>query len=221
MKLPPLLVALAFLGGCAAAPPPALVPLSGPPTGLEQACASVYPRGRWQFVHLIEFQRGNDRGTVIGVTVLDRERIDCILTTTEGMTLFQAREGQQLEILRAVPPFDRPGFGTGLMRDVHTLFRRPGAASVRYGSLGGEEVCRLLAPDGRVTDILPAGDHCFRIHTWSPDRSATQTVVADQCRIRQGYRLPGTLVLSAAGAEPYTLRMTLVDVQPPPGDDVP
>ena len=85
--------------------------------------------------------------------------------TVEGLTLFEARsaEAEELEVLRALPPFDNREFASGLMRDVRTLFQPPPGLG-QYGTLAdGTPVCRYNAGQ-TMTDILPQEDGCWQLH---------------------------------------------------------
>ncbi len=210
---------LLFLTSCAAEQPqrlPQLVAQSPLSLHTEQgkACASVYPEGRWQFVHAVEFTMANGNGsTVVGVTVLDGNEIRCALTTIEGFTLFAARFTGRLKVLRAVPPFNKPAFAAGLMNDVRAIFVRPAGKDVRYGRLGEyPDCCRIRAADGRVTDILPARNG-WRINTYSRELIKTRTIVARSCRTVDAARIPGEIDLTVPGPTGYTLKMTLLSAE--------
>ncbi len=179
-------------------------------------CESIYPQGHWQFVHLIEFQLPNGTGgTVIGITVIEGNAVQCALTTTEGMTLFEAEDGDTLKILQAVPPFDKPGFAEGLMADVRAIFLQPPGAPV-CGALADERrTCRFRQQDGKLTDILPEPDarKCFRIITWSADHRQTRIITAKDCRQQDGYRQARSLTLNSSGIKNYTLKMSLINAE--------
>jgi len=175
-------------------------------------CASAFPRGSWQFVHLIEFSLADGSGgTVIGVTVLDGQTIKCALTTTEGMTLFEAESAGSLKVLRAVPPFDRPGFARGLLADVRTIFVRPqGLPSC--GMFGREPGCRFRYRDG-TTDVVLSADGCLQINTWTAAGLPVRIITTHDCTLRQGYRLARSLILKAPGKGGYILKMKLLRAQ--------
>lgn len=211
---------LFFLSSCAAETPqrlPKLVaesPLSLH-TERKKACASVYPEGRWQFVHSVAFTMANGAGsTVVGVTVLDGNETRCALMTIEGFTLFAARYTDRLKVIRAVPPFDKPAFAAGLMNDVRAIFVRPSGKEVLYGHLREDpDCCRIIAADGRVTDIMPSANGCWRINTYSSKRIKTRTIVARSCRTVDATRIPGELELTVPGPAGYTLKMTLLSAE--------
>jgi hypothetical protein len=178
-------------------------------------CLQAFPDGQWQLVHAIAFRMaGGVQGHALGVLVLTEEEIRCALMTMEGLTLFEARfRGEAVpEVSRALAPFDNPEFAAGLMRDVRTIFRRP-PGTAQYGKIAtGEAVCRYIS-DGKVTDILPGEDGCWRIITYA-DTVATRIIHAHACTKDAGTVLAGFLTLTAPGVDGYTLSMELVHADP-------
>lgn len=211
---------LPLLISCAAEKPPRL-PEFGPEatlsltTGEIKTCAAVYPEGRWQFTHLIEFTLADGAtNRLIGVTVLDADAINCVLMTIEGLTLFAARFTDTLAVLRAVPPFDRPAFAAGLMDDVRAIFVRPPAKDIRYGRLLNNRVWyRITADDGQVTDVFPADADCWRINTYGPELIKTRTIIARSCKRVETSLIPEKLELTVPGPTGYTLKMNLLSAE--------
>jgi len=186
---------------------------SRPNEPLLQRCTAIYPNGRWQFVHTVDFTiNGRRSGSLLGVTVVEENgQMSCALLTLEGLTLFAARLTDTTEIMRAVAPFDRTGFAEGLMKDVQTLFTRPQSAGRSTGrTADGREVCRLRGPDGRITDIIPTGRGCYDLRTSTKNGRLSRTVTARDCLTIDDQAIPKNLVLNVAGPEGYSLSMTLV-----------
>ncbi len=181
----------------------------------KKVCASVYPAGRWQFIHSIEFSMADGPGsTVVGVTVLGEDKIRSVLMTIEGFTLFEALYQSELEVFRAVPPFDKPEFAAGLMNDVQAIFLRPPENTIQYGTLAnGVACCRVRGVGGAVTDVLPFGNGCWQINTYNIDMTRTRTIIARSCSNSGSDRIPGELELTAPGANGYTLKMTLISAE--------
>lgn len=210
-----LLILLLGLTGCAAQPPslPELIAEAGEGRG----CAAVFPQGRWEFVHTIEFSMADGSGaTVLGVTSLGGDEIACALMTVEGFTLFEAvyREKGGLEVRRAVPPFDKPAFAEGLMEDVRTIFRVPASMNVQYGhSADKGPICRYTGAAGRITDILPAMAGCWQIRTYGADQALSRSVVGRSCRKEGESLIPEYLELKGFGPSNYTLKMTLIHAE--------
>ncbi len=227
------LTVVLLLSSCATAKKellPKLVHAPGATKSLQQ-CAALFPQGRWQMVHALAFRMADGTsGNAIGVLVLEGQGIKSALMTVEGLTLFEAQstDAEHLEVLRALPPFDKPGFAAGLMRDVRTLFQPPSGLA-RYGTLAdGTPVCRYNAGQG-VTDILPQEDGCWRMHTYSeqsflrtdgclptdPSREQirTRTIKAESCSTVESAVLPQSLELIAPGPAGYTLNLRLISAE--------
>jgi hypothetical protein len=212
----PSLTAVFLLSSCTLGPRailPALVPVPGA-AGTLQHCATLFPQDRWQFVHAIAFRMANGtHGNALGVLVLNNREVRCALMTVEGLTLFEARspEAGALEVMRAVPPFDKRDFAAGLMRDVRTMFQLP-SGKARYGLLAdGTAVCRYVA-DSQVTDILPREDGCWRIVTYS-EGTKVRTINAYACTTVASAVIPHSLELTASGPAGYSLDLRLLSAE--------
>ncbi len=179
-----------------------------------QACTDFFPSGKWQFVHSIVFTTKDGTGsTVIGVTSLNGTTIASALVTVEGMTLFAAeyRDDNSFEIQRAVPPFDRPGFATGLIQDVRAVFQPSAGSAIRAGKLAdGTPVCRYTAADGRVTDIVTGAEACLQVKSYSSDQVLVRSIVGKSCRKIGSTLIPEYVELKTFGHSAYTLKMTLI-----------
>jgi hypothetical protein len=185
--------------------------------GEDQRCESVFPYGHWQFAHALDFSRADGTGsTVIGVTEIDNNSMACALTTVEGFTLFAAVYHQKngLAVQRAVPPFDKPAFAQGLMADVRTIFLAPPAAGLRYGhTANGLPTCRFIWADGRISDIQPAVDGCWKIQTYTPEQTLERSIIGRSCRKEGDTLIPEYLELQGFGQNEYTLKMTLIQAE--------
>lgn len=212
-----LIILLLGLAACAAEkniPLPELAATED--AGMGRRCAAIFPEGRWQFIHAIDFSLQNGTGSsMIGVMTLNGNEIACALMTVEGFTLFEAvhREGEALEVRRAVPPFDKPAFAEGLMGDVRAIFRLPPGENVRYGRSDNTPVCRYTGADGRVSDILPTADACWQINTFTPGLIMDRAIVGHSCRMMGDKPIPEYLELKGFGPSDYTLKMTLLNAE--------
>ncbi len=206
---------LFFLVSCAAENPQRLPDLAAAGDRQENpACAEFFPSGSWQFVHSIVFSTENGAGsTVIGVTSLTGTTLESALITVEGLTLFEAvyRDDNSFEIQRAVPPFDRPGFATGLVRDARAVFQPPAGNVMRAGKLAdGTPVCRYTGADGRITDIVTGGEACLQIQSYSSGQLLDRSIVGTSCRKIGSVLIPENIELKTFGPSAYTLKMTLI-----------
>jgi len=180
---------------------------------VEQACGTVFPRGNWQFVHSIDFTMKNGSGgTVVGVTTLSENGIECALITVEGLTLFDAafRAGKSFHVRRAVPPFDNPDFARGLIGDIRAIFQPPLNRSVRVGQLAdASPTCRYVDTN-RVVDVLPDVEGCWQIKSYTPDLIMNRSIIGKSCRKKGTSLIPDYLELKSYGHSGYTLKMTLI-----------
>jgi len=207
------LAVLMVLAGCAATRPPDRLPELAPVAveDLRERCLAVYPAGEWQFVHGISFSLPDQTGgTVLGVTTLAHGEIASALLTVEGLVLFEAREreGEELTVLRALPPFDKPDFAQGLVEDVRAIFRPPAVEPV-LGKTEDGLVCRFVEAGGRVTDLRLGEEGCLRLSTFR-DGMLQRQVTGVACRGLGPAPIPERLQMRGLGAAPYTLDLTLL-----------
>jgi hypothetical protein len=178
------------------------------------ACQTVFPWGGWQFVHEIVFHFPAGEGRFLGVVVLDKDELRCALTTLEGLTVFSAKASKRadgpIEVQRALPPLDKPGFAAGLLADLRLLFIAP-AALPRCGWRHGERLCRW-GDGGTVEDISLRRDNCWTIQAFRDGR-LVRTARAETCVDRDGYSLPGSISLHASGDANYQLEMRLISAE--------
>ena len=218
-----LLAILFSMAACAPRPPAMVLSPKAQVSKQAGSCAAVYPHGRWQFVHLIKFSLpGGGGGTAIGVSVVDKTSINAVLMTVEGFTLFAARYDGCLVITRAVPPFDKPSFGRGLMRDLRLIFWSPPPAEARYGRLAdGLALCRYQESSGRSLDVIPRPDQSWEIKQYNAHHREIRTIkawppVPDNNKINKNkrqWRPPERLELQARGPAAYTLKMSLISAR--------
>jgi len=177
-------------------------------------CTAVFPRGKWQFVHSIDFTMGNGAGTgLIGVTSFNEDHIDCALITVEGFTLFEAAwsEKDGFKIRRAIAPFDNPRFAEGLMRDLRAIFTPPAGRNVETGQLPEKHgVCRYSDNEGRIVDVLPNMNNCWQINIYDSHMTLDRSITGRSCRAAGSAQIPDFIELKSFGQNSYTLKMTLI-----------
>jgi len=175
-------------------------------------CPAFFPDGKWQFVHSIGFHTaGGGDGTAVGVLALDKDAIRCVLTTVEGLVLFQARwtEGEPVMVSRAIPPFDNQEFAAGLMADVRTIFRRP-EGKEEWGQLPGGAPVFRFSDAGLVTDVMPQDDGCWSIRTYG---GRDRTVHARLCKTVDAAIIPEDIDLVSGGPSGYSLTLHLLSAE--------
>lgn len=210
---------------------PELAPSTTDTAGASAACAACFPKGRWQFVHAIGFDMaGGFSGNALGVVALDGDDVRVVLMSVEGLSLFEANSASvdMLEVSRAVPPFDKPDFAQGLMRDVRSIFQRP-AGTLTTGVLpDGLPACRYEGDSG-IHDLVLQTDGCWRLETYqlkphiSSDEEAvppppsgpvlTRRITTASCQAAGKTIIPQILELTAPGPEGYSLTMRLISAE--------
>ncbi len=183
---------------------------------VRQNCSGVFVAGDWQLVHSITFNMDLGRGTtVLGVTVLSGATVKTGLMTVEGFVLFEAEldAAGQLEVARALPPFDNRNFAQGLMRDVKTLFLEPVAVPV-VAALGREGMgCRYdVAAEGTV-DLIPIPGGSFVMHVYDREFTETLSIELKSFVTQDSGMFPEKIYLRAPGIRGYTLKMTLISAE--------
>ncbi len=213
IRLSGFLILILLLVSCAATDPP--LPMLTPAQNSNPDCTPLFPQGDYQFVHLIEFSMPDgNHGTAMGVTVTDGNGIESVLMTAEGFVLFAARFSDTLTVYRAIPPFDKPSFAHGMMRDIQTIFLPP-QGSILTGSLpDSTSVCRIIENSGQITDILSTTSHCRQINTYSPHRKFQSKISGHGCTVNlNGTLIPKTLTLTSLQMGGYSLKMTLISAE--------
>jgi len=212
-----LLCASLFMTSCAGLPEIHLADGSTA-SELQAGCGTVFPDGKWQFVHSIEAEfPGGRKGFVMGAVVISSnpQKIECANMSMEGFVLFNASQDQGLVINRAIHPFDKEEFAQGLLRDLRLIFFQPDGTLIKSGRLkNGSSICRFQSPDGSVVDVIASQDNTWGIRKYSKDFRLTRTVQAGALRTAGSsdkWPVPGKLELTAHGSHGYALSMTLVD----------
>ncbi len=223
-----------LLAACAGPRLEPLPRLTAAPGGAADRCAAVFPQGRWQMLHAIEFRLADGTsGNALGVLIVDGHSLSCALTTVEGLTLFEARSNgaAEPEVVRALPPFDNPEFARGLLRDVRTLVQPPPGLRTHGTLADGTPVCRYDAGQ-TVTDLLPQADGCWQLFTYDEQRilrtdgcqptdprrehRQTRAVAARSCERIGEAILPRDLELRGYAPSAYTLHLRLLSAEPLP-----
>ncbi len=208
------LFVLLLLVSCAGNTPS--LPVLYSPADMQQSCQPLFPRGSYQYVHLIEFTLpGGQHGNAMGVTVIRGRAIDVTLMTVEGFVLFAGSFETTLTVSRAVPPFDKPGFAAGMLEDIRTIFLQPQGEQLAGRLADGSPLCRIVAPDGLVTDSICAPDSCCRLNIYAADQRLLRTVTGQGCSSAPGGTvIPENLHLQSMEAGGYSLEMTLISSEP-------
>lgn len=197
----------------------ARLPAIHPPTGgspgqhTPSDCLGIYPQGDWQFVHIIQAIPPNDQQyTMTGVVRMSSEQrtLHCVLLTLEGLVLFEARiDDKDVSVLRALPPFDAPGFARGLVDDLMLIFLPPDNPPEIWGNMAdGIFACRFSEDSDGTRDVVlpPAGP--WEVRRYSHRGGLQKTLKADNNR-----SIPDRMILKTHGVLGYDLVLTLVEAE--------
>lgn len=190
------------------------------PKQVDPSCRSLFPRGQWQLQHAIEATvRGRFLGKLIGAMVLNAQQrtIQCALMTIEGLVLFSARYDGQLIVDRAVKPFDRPGFASGLMDDLMLIFMVPEGQGRLGRTADSDVICRYPYPKEYITDIIVHDSDHWRINRYDTRGRLLRTVSVDRGNTAQYSEWSGIaqhITLESRGGDNYHLELRLIEAVP-------
>ncbi|MBI9083725.1 MAG: hypothetical protein JEZ11_09010 [Desulfobacterales bacterium] len=212
-----------FLAACSGLPE--IRPLTGiDKAGLAQACLRPFPDTPMQYLHALEaFVAGKNQTGILGlVRVWPQTRhLRCVIMTVEGLVVFDARHDSQLVVDRALPPFDRPGMAEGLVADLEMMFLPPRGRLLGSGHPpSGDPVCRYLAPDKTVSDVVLLPDGRWQLCRYDAAGRLNRTVSVPVGHGAAG-RTPSRLQLTAHGIPGYRLTMDLIESMPLAAGDKP
>ncbi len=205
----------ALLSACSAVqfPPPELSDDSVN-VQLANRCRKNFVQGDWQFVHSINFTMTNGHGTtIIGVTVLEEGNIRTALMGVEGFVFFEAElaENGNLDVKKALPPFDNTEFASGLLRDVQDIFFLPrGNVPLTGKRSDGSSVCRYTDKHDILSDLVFTNDGSTVLTIYDADDNRMKSIVADEYGFVDGERIPETIHLQVYGMRGYSLDMKLI-----------
>ncbi len=180
-----------------------------------QLCRQPFSSTACRYIHRLEARLpGGGRMTVMGISVIDpaADRIQAALLSLEGLTLFDATEaGQQVQVHRAVPPFDGPEFAMALLRDVRFIFMPPSGAPSAAGILDdGSTICRYHDEGGGAADVIALPKGGWEIEQHSASGTKLRSVKISP--LKNGY--PAVLAFEAFRPRPYGLHMELISAEP-------
>ncbi len=182
-------------------------------------CATLFPKGAWQFVHAIQFfPPDGSNQTLMGVVRLNSEtgQLQIAMMTIEGLVLFMAEhDGVTTTIQRAVAPLDRPGMAQGMVDDIRLIFFAPDPSGAEIGHTPEQErVCRYPLPDGGLEEIRPGAHGAWEIRRYNPFHRLRRSVtpLAGENALTAG--IPARVELIAPGLAGYRLVMNLVEATP-------
>jgi hypothetical protein len=179
-------------------------------------CRDLFPKSPWESVHRIEAAiKLGGSFSFLGVTKGDpaQRSLYSILLTPEGFSVFEAElRNDRMDVIKAMPPFDKPEFAHGLMEDVSLLFLPPQGRPSKWGrTMDDSRVCYWDWPGGSVTEITVSVDHECRIMRLD-DQGRVLREIFLLGPFNQG--LASQMELRASGPAGYILKLTLLQRAP-------
>jgi hypothetical protein len=206
-----LLSGLLFFTACAGMPHIIAVDTAVIPKTIK-ACETVFPKGKWQFAHVIEATLpGGRKSQLIGVTEVSSNpgRIHAVMMTIEGLVLFDGLEDGKLTINRGVAPFDSRAFAKGLMEDIRLIFLEPDGEPMGVGiTENGFDICRYPVSDDSVIDVMVRPDRMFEIRKYGNEQ-LFRKVVAE---LNPG-SIPEKIAFTAYEPASYRLNLRLISAE--------
>jgi hypothetical protein len=203
---------LIFSAGCVSPPKKTLGP--GLPLDLP-GCYAIFPAEPWESVHRIEATIRGGSSSLLGVTKVEpsKRRLQSVLLTPEGFILFDAELSEgEIAVRKAVPPFDSPAFGRGLMEDVVLLFLPPGVKPTAWGKeTDGTMICEWEGPNDSRTEITGSMESGWRILRRDKYGGVIKEVVLNGPFVNG---LASRMELRAFKPTSYRLSMTLLQPSP-------
>lgn len=212
------LFAVFFLLSCAGlpeiTPPDAFLPGAATPN-----CPQPFVQKKWQFVHAVKAELPDGRAeTMIGTVIVSpgQKALHCVLTTIEGIVLFEAVHESSLHVIRALPPLDSDDMSARLMHDIQLIFLEPTGRLIETGRLNDHAaVCRYREDNGATVDIAEGMDGDWTLYRYNRFSSLTHTVRAqfssDRSVLTPDGRIPGRMELTGHGLFEYKLVLDLLD----------
>ena len=208
-----LLVLTLLLASCSHLPviKPAATPAAA--QAIVEQCTRPFPRVPSRFIHTLEVVLpGGSSGMLMGITLVDpkAKTIRSAILTIEGFVLFDARLDRDIQVERAVPPFDKPSFAANLIEDVRLMYLPPQALPAQTGILeDGSAICRYTGESGTTLDVISHRDGTWEIGKYTGSEQRLRRIRASA--LHNG--LAGEIELNGYAAWDYTLRLKLISAE--------
>ncbi len=181
------------------------------PGQTSQGCEKCFSAEPWRAVHRIEADFGPAGSiSLIGVSQGDpvSHKLTSVLMTPEGFVLLEVKQSPgEREVLRALPPFDKPEMVQGMLSDVALMFLLPsGKPSASKTS------CRWNLEDGGQLRVARLPDRGCSLELRDKLGEMTRRVRMDP-PWRDGFARD--VELKAMGNLQYTLGLHLLKLERP------
>ncbi|HUL23813.1 MAG TPA: hypothetical protein VLZ10_20330 [Thermodesulfobacteriota bacterium] len=203
---------LILSAGCVSISKTTLSP--GSPEDLPR-CYTIFPAEPWESVYKLEATLRGGSFSLLGVTKGEpsERRLQSLLLTPEGFILFDAElRENEIDVRKAVAPFDSLAFAKGLMENVSFLSLPPRVKPTGWEKkTDGTMICNWEGPDDSDTEIKGSMESGWRILRRDKYREVIKEAVLNGPFVNG---VASHVELRASEPAPYTLRMTLVQPSP-------
>ncbi|MFO8111319.1 MAG: hypothetical protein R6T92_02310 [Desulfosalsimonadaceae bacterium] len=214
-------VCLLALWGCGSLSP--IEPVApGVHEEIDRRCRAHFLHRPWQLVQAITaYTPDGEVQNAIGVIRMypGEERIQCVITSVEGIVLFDGEYDQKTVIRRGIGPFADETFANTLFDDIRLVFFHPDEPADVAGQTSSEApVCRYERGDGFV-EVLFSADRQREIKRYNTLKKLRKTIHAcyeARCSrhiTEATEEIPAKLTISHHGLLEYRLELELIDAK--------
>lgn len=223
---PAFIMVMVFMAaGCAGLPE---IRLEGPvfQSRVKAGCRQVFADTPRQMVHSMTARMPNDE-TYHGISVTrvtpQSGKIECVIMSIEGLVLFSGQANGEIQVERAIGPFENEKFAERLFADIRQVFLPPRGLMVAAGkNPDNQPMCRYLLDHGGFLDVVQAGPNHVQIIEYNPGRKKTQTVSVTRAPGESGdeddLRPADTIVIERHGVLGYRLELERIEQNPDSAD---
>lgn len=178
-------------------------------------CPDISPGETFTAIHQIVLSHAAiGKSVSIGAVKADPRtgELHAVLMTLEGLVVCEAKTGGgRVEVLRALPPLNAPGFAEGLMADVAFLFHTPSGKPVEIGlDEEGNPACRWRTEEGGILETARMPKAGVRTRLYDREGAILKEALASP---PFNHGLSAQTRLKVFAPVNYTLDLTLIDVE--------
>jgi hypothetical protein len=189
---------------------------------IERCCRTHFLTRPWQFIQSVTaYTPDGEVRNAISVTRIHPKqgRIKCVITSIQGIVLFDGEYDQKFTILRAIPPFDDEKFARTMFEDIRLVFFSPDVPTAEVGKTSsGAPICRYELNDGFI-EVIFQEDGQREIRRYNRYKKLLKIIEAcyeQQCsqHISESTGvIPAKLTIHHCGLLKYQLELELMGAQ--------
>lgn len=194
---------------------------------IDRRCRAHFLHQSWLIVQSITaYTPDGQVQNAIGATRIHPEqgRIQCVITSVEGIVLFDGEYDQKTRIRKGLGPFSDETFANTLFDDIRLVFFSPDKPAVEAGRAAfGAPMCRYERSDGFVEVLFPA-DGQRTIKRYNARKKLRKSINAcydagcSRHISEAGEEIPAKLIIYNHGFLEYRLELELIEAKPLPAE---